>query len=60
MPCLLRTMELEEIEYYQVTVSGVPLLAIHFLMQICNTWYFLFLGSFPLVTIILELVSLSR
>ena len=30
MPCLLRTMELEEIEYYQVTVSGVPLLAIHF------------------------------
>ena len=30
MPCLLRTMELEEIEYYQLTVSGVPLLAIHF------------------------------
>ena len=48
MPCLLRTMESQEIDQYRVTASGVAPLNCHsLLMQVGTTWCFLFLGGIP-------------
>ena len=66
MPCLLRTMESQEVDQYRVTssISGVALLAMHsLLMQVGTAWCFLFLSSvrsFITEFLLLELVSLSR